>query len=677
MKHRTFESSHWAALTLALLGCSDEAPVTESGPPPPTCEAEQALTWDGAAWQCVDLGAEIPPGPGTPPTCEADQGVTWDGESWACVDLSPTPSACGPDQTLTWNGSTWSCIDLPPSPLTCNGDELLYWDGTAWSCVSLTADPPSCGANQVLSYDGATWSCVDLPPQPPTCSDDQQLHWDGAAWSCEDFVDLDPPVVVATTPTDAEANVDTLASIDIVFSENVDPATVNSSDVRVVDSFGASVLGELRVLGSTVQLIPDEPLALLETYTIHAAGVTDTAGNALASPFTAMFTVRDGIWKAATMLEQGFDPGYAHIGVGKRGHAVVAWNDDLFQNGTDRLLYQAYEPGVGWHLRRFLDATVGVRKVVVGNDGLAVIAHWKPGIRVEACALLPPYDEEGILSQRCTTLSTSITGPMDVALSDAEAVLAMAPSHLSHTVQVTRYVEGSGWSSPLAIDNTTDPIGLVRVVQAGSTEVVVWSEKTPDPEDRLVARVSPTGSSSWTPAHAFTPLLLPQSNAFDVAVGHDGSAVVAFAVNFLGTDSIAASRWDPIAETWSLPALLDNLTDPAGAPYAGIDDSGHAVVVWQQSGNVKASRYDGAWSVPVDLGIEQGAQLTMDRRGAVMVTGIGPVGQISFQRMDRNGIWDASATAWNGDVVHAAQSDGTLWGATIDTLDRVIVQRFE
>ncbi len=81
----------------------------------------------------------------------------------------------------------------------------------------------------------------------------------------------------------------------ITFSEAVDPASVDGSTVRILDSDGTEVTLQ-RVVessGFAVRLRPDTALALDGVYTLVVGGVTDTSGNAMTSEYRATFRVRD------------------------------------------------------------------------------------------------------------------------------------------------------------------------------------------------------------------------------------------------------------------------------------------------------------------------------------------------------------------------------------------------
>ncbi len=101
-------------------------------------------------------------------------------------------------------------------------------------------------------------------------------------------VDETPPTVRSAEPADGATGVPATVRPQVRFSEPVDPATVTTSTVRLLDDRGRSIpqdVGSPRVDGSTVTIVPANPLAAGKRYRIHVrggdGGVADLAGNPL------------------------------------------------------------------------------------------------------------------------------------------------------------------------------------------------------------------------------------------------------------------------------------------------------------------------------------------------------------------------------------------------------------
>jgi N-acetylneuraminic acid mutarotase len=113
--------------------------------------------------------------------------------------------------------------------------------------------------------------------------------------------DLTPPAVVSVEPAQGATNVDVGTIVRVSFSEGIAPASVTSATFQLRDGFGSPVAGSIDVYGTEVWFSPKAPLSPGTTFTVVASGVTDSAGNPLASPYTSTFTTTGpgtGSWVA-------------------------------------------------------------------------------------------------------------------------------------------------------------------------------------------------------------------------------------------------------------------------------------------------------------------------------------------------------------------------------------------
>lgn len=115
------------------------------------------------------------------------------------------------------------------------------------------------------------------------------------------------PFVVSVDPADDPQGVHPVGpdvEPAITFSEAVDPATVDDTTVRLLDSGGTEVPVQRTIQseGFAVVLRPGTALALDGTYTLVAAGVADTSGNPMAAEFHSRFRVRDAQPPVVTLL---------------------------------------------------------------------------------------------------------------------------------------------------------------------------------------------------------------------------------------------------------------------------------------------------------------------------------------------------------------------------------------
>ena len=109
--------------------------------------------------------------------------------------------------------------------------------------------------------------------------------------------DLDAPTVSSTDPADIAKGFALNRSITAVFSETLDPASVNPDSFTLTTNSGAtSVSGAVSYSNRLATFNPDSNLAASTLYTATlTTGVTDLAANALAADFVWTFTTGTAI----------------------------------------------------------------------------------------------------------------------------------------------------------------------------------------------------------------------------------------------------------------------------------------------------------------------------------------------------------------------------------------------
>jgi Tol biopolymer transport system component len=102
-----------------------------------------------------------------------------------------------------------------------------------------------------------------------------------------------PPIVVRTEPAEGKRDVPLNARILIVFSEPIDPTTLNGTAIRLKRGF-TFVAGEVVAAdaeGLRAEFVPAEPLAPSTDYElVLTQEIEDLDGEPLSKPFTASFT---------------------------------------------------------------------------------------------------------------------------------------------------------------------------------------------------------------------------------------------------------------------------------------------------------------------------------------------------------------------------------------------------
>jgi hypothetical protein len=121
-------------------------------------------------------------------------------------------------------------------------------------------------------------------------------YWVDVLVSSTQPVDNTPPQVSSFSPSNGSGNVATTQAPTVTFSEAMNAATVNSSNVFLRTASGATVAGSVNYNASnrTATITPNAALSNSTSYTIvvrgGANGVKDAAGNALVADTTSSFT---------------------------------------------------------------------------------------------------------------------------------------------------------------------------------------------------------------------------------------------------------------------------------------------------------------------------------------------------------------------------------------------------
>ncbi len=186
-----------------------------------------------------------------------------------------------------------------PAQLTVSGDAwardgaTVSVNGTDLDPASLAWDPPDADGRRHVRFttsipvpasDGAFAVVARVTELDDTWAQDRRLL----------FRDTTPPTVVETVPVDGTDGVDPDSLLLVLFSEPVLHSSLAAADGLTLtrDSTGQAVVGGRTVAGQAVAFAPGAALAPGEGYVFRAGtGVTDRAGNALAAPVTAAFTV--------------------------------------------------------------------------------------------------------------------------------------------------------------------------------------------------------------------------------------------------------------------------------------------------------------------------------------------------------------------------------------------------
>ncbi len=141
--------------------------------------------------------------------------------------------------------------------------------------------------------------------------------------------DITPPTVTSVSPAGGAGNVSTHTAITITFSETLDAATVNTTNVVLRTGSGTLVPATVsyNAANRTVTLTPSAALSNSTAYTVSIAGVKDTSGNALAGTFTSSFTTEAPDLTPPTVTS--INPANGTAGVSTSTAITIAFSEAL------------------------------------------------------------------------------------------------------------------------------------------------------------------------------------------------------------------------------------------------------------------------------------------------------------------------------------------------------------
>jgi hypothetical protein len=451
------------------------------------------------------------------------------------------------------------------------------------------------------------------------------------------------PTVLATSPDEGASGIEPTSAIEATFSANMAASTLDVATF-VVTRDGASVEGTVTYTAASrvATFRPATGLALLGEYTVTlTTEVTDLEGTALAEDYTWSFTIRDGTWGTAELLEND-DAGHAgfpKVVFDESGNATAAWAQS---DGTRTSIWaNRYVPELGWGTATLLETEDGPN---AANVEIAV-------------------DPSGVVT----------------------AVW------VSWDVWSNRYVPGEGWGTATIIGPGADGAPYVAVDPSGNA-TAVWYQTDGTRYNVWANRyVAGTGWGSAT--------LLENDNAgdaFDVRVAVDpmGNATVIWDQYDGSYQSLWATRFQP-GFGWALPARIETGTGNVRDSQLAVDASGHAIAVWHQHNGTRfdvwSNRYEPGvgWGEAVRIEMRDdpnalGVQLAVSSAGDAIAVWFGYPFCIWANRFDPDTGWGEPIeidTASTGELVFpqiAMDRDGNaiaIWAQTDGTRNNIWARR--
>jgi hypothetical protein len=399
-----------------------------------------------------------------------------------------------------------------------------------------------------------------------------------------------PLALIDTIPEDGDRQVSRAIQPILSFSADVDSASAIVPNITLASDVGETAFA-IDVSGSEVTLSPDLALLPLTEYTLDiTTDVTGSNGERLEEARSLEFKTRDGAWGADIAIDSASGtPADAQIGFDADGNALAIWYQEV-NNGTN-LWSNYYAAGTGWGTAELVehndvDKYAGSPRFEFDANGNA-LAVWTQTAGMSGGNVWSAVYEPG---SGWTTPETIENDPGDVigvvemaGTRDGAAIAVWAQfDGVTINTWANNYVPGSGWGTPVIVDDATLQTSSPRVaVDADGNALAAWVQYDGGIHYNIWA-ARYVKSSGWE-----SPVLVSTENskiatdhrlAFDV----DGNALMIFAQDEGFDRQLQAARFTP-AGGWSKPELispaLEGLVEYPDIAFAA---DASALAVWEQ-----------------------------------------------------------------------------------------------
>ena len=339
-------------------------------------------------------------------------------------------------------------------------------------------------------------------------------------------LDTTRPLVALTIPINNAVAVEVGQSISAIFSEQLDPATINAASMTLMRG-STPVAAIVSYAGMTAVLSPSVSLLPSTTYRIVIAqSVTDLAGNSLASAFTWSFTTSDSVELVSPTVVAN-TPSADAVGVPLNQRVTITFSEPMAPTSVTAATFT---------LRA--DA-VPVAATITYSGVSGVLTPWQP------------------LAANTEYTATLSTGATDLA------------GNAIQSAYEWRFTTGSALDTTRPLVASTIPINNAVAVDVGQSMSATFSEKL-DPA--TINAASMTLMRGTTPVAAFvsyaglTAVLRPfvsllPSTTYRIVIAQSvtdlagNSLASAFAWNFTTNDSVELVPPTVVANTPSADAI--------------------------------------------------------------------------------------------------------------------------
>jgi len=388
-------------------------------------------------------------------------------------------------------------------------------------------------------------------------------------------------------------------------------SSVNATNAQL--KIGSAVTPSTATLdasGTKLVLIPTGLPALPGTVSVSLTGLTDKAGNVLAT-FNSSFAAPDwqqpGIQPLDINLAKNAETSSRSLALDSSGKPVMAWNE---YDGTSNNIYVKRWDGTAWQQvgATFLDANTNKDafspSIALDSSGKPVVA-WRETDNTSYNIYVKRWDGTAWQQVGATFLDAntnqSASFPSIALDSSGKPVVAWSETDgTSFNIYVKRW-DGTAWQQVGAtfLDvNTNKSVGSPSMaLDSSGKPVVAWGESDGTSDNIYVKRWDGT---TWQQVGA--TFLDANTNKYarepSIALDSSGQLVVAWSESDGTSNNIYVKRWD--GTTWQQvgATFLDaNTNKSAYEPSIALDSSGKPIVAWDEadgtSDNIYVKRWDG------------------------------------------------------------------------------------
>jgi len=415
-----------------------------------------------------------------------------------------------------------------------------------------------------------------------------------------------PSMVFIVIPADQEQDVLIDTTIEVVFTEEMNPSSISQSTFYVTED-GNSVGGLLSYATKRLTFTPTNYFAFGATVSATmTTGIQNLTGTGLSNDYTWDFKTRI-LHGSPVLIESNVtDTLPPEVAVDPDGNAMVIWGQWYGSNACGPrydLWAKYYDTLTGW----------GTSEQI---ENIAGTASW--------------YD-----------IGNDDNGNFIVAWDNWDSC-----GSWEDKIWANRYVKGVGWGTPEAIDPSTvnDNKPSIAVNSAGNA-VVVWHQN----DSKLWANIYTVGVG-WALADTIAP------TAFDpqAVIDSNDNVTVTWSTYVPGCTpypgcirDVWAVRYLP-GSGWGTPEIIESSTEDALGTDIGVDANGNVIAVWGQGGSAWSNRFEPGigWGNEEVIGLNNYGNIAVDPAGNAIAVWFKGYGTAEFTRYEPGSGWGTVQTLY-------------------------------